>query len=77
MKIYNKLVAKIRKNKTKDGTSLREQDREKYLKLLNYSVKLSDHVHWQQNNDDLNIMFIFPLQHCFANSASLDKICLF
>ncbi len=32
----------------KNGTSLREQDREKYLKLLNYSVKLSDHVHWQK-----------------------------
>lgn len=40
----------------KDGTSLREQDWDKYSKLLNYSVKLSDHVHWQQKSDYLNIM---------------------
>lgn len=33
------------KSLKKDGTSLRKQDREKYLKLLNYSVKFSDHVH--------------------------------
>lgn len=27
------------------------KDREKYLKLLNYAVKLSDHVHWPQKSD--------------------------
>lgn len=43
----------------KAGTSLQEQDQEKYLKLLNYLVKLSDHVHWQQKNDYLNIMKSF------------------
>ena len=40
----------------KNGTSLREKDRAKYLKMLNYSVKLSDHVHWQQKSDYLNIL---------------------
>ena len=55
LKLYIKLLKQDRSLK-KDGTSLREQDREKYLKLLNYSVKLSDHVHWQQRSDYLNIM---------------------
>ena len=40
----------------KNGKSLREQDKAKYLKLLNYSVKLSDHVHWQQKSEYLNLM---------------------
>ena len=40
----------------KEGTSLEEQDRNKYLKLLNYAVKLSDHIHWQQKNEYLNLM---------------------
>ena len=43
----------------KDGTSLEEQDQEKYSKLLKYSVKLSDHIHWQQKNDYLNLMKSF------------------
>lgn len=29
----------------KNGISLKTQDKEKYLKLLEYSIKLSDHVH--------------------------------
>ena len=45
LKLYLELL-KYDKSLKKDGTSLREQDREKYLKLLNYSVKLSDYVHW-------------------------------
>jgi hypothetical protein len=40
----------------KNGKSLREQDKAKYLKLLNYSVKLSDHVHWQQKSEYLNLL---------------------
>jgi hypothetical protein len=28
----------------KNGKSLRDEDKTKYLKLLNYSVKLSDHI---------------------------------
>lgn len=40
----------------KNGTSLRKEDRDKYLKLLDYSVKLSDHVNWQQKTDYLNLM---------------------
>ena len=40
----------------KNGTNLRDQDQEKYRKLLNYGVKLSDHVHWQQKVDYLNLM---------------------
>ena len=55
LELYIKLLHYDRSLK-KDGTSLREQDREKYLKLLNCSVKLSDHVHWQQKNDYLNLM---------------------
>ena len=43
-KLYIELLEYDRSLK-KDGTSLEEQDRDKYLKLLNYSVKLSDHVH--------------------------------
>lgn len=54
-KVYIQLL-KYDRSLKKNGTTLREQDREKYLKLLNYSVKLSDHVHWQQKNDYLNIM---------------------
>ena len=54
-KIYIKLL-KYDRSLKKDGTSLRERDREKYLKLLNYSVKLSDHVHWQKKSDYLSIM---------------------
>ena len=55
LKLYLELL-KYDKSLKKDGTSLREQDREKYLKLLNYSVKLSDYVHWQQKSEYLNIM---------------------
>ena len=58
LKLYTQLLEYDRSLK-KDGTSFREQDRDKYLKLLNYSVKLSDHVHWQQKNDYLNIMKSF------------------
>ena len=58
LKLYIQLL-KYDRSLKKDGTSLREQDRDKYLKLLNYSVKLSDHVHWQQKNDYLNIMKSF------------------
>ena len=43
LKQYLELL-KYDKSLKKDGTSLREQNREKYLKLLNYSVKLSDHI---------------------------------
>lgn len=43
----------------KNGISFEETDPEKYLELLHYSVKLSDHVHWQQKNDYLNIMKSF------------------
>ena len=46
-KIYLELL-KYDQSFKKDGTSLQEQYKEKYLKLLNYSVNLSDHVHWQQ-----------------------------
>ena len=53
LKLYIQLLKYDRFLK-KDGTSLREQDREKYLKLLNYSVKLSDHVHWQRKSEYLN-----------------------
>lgn len=31
---------------TDKGSSLEKEDRPKYLQLLNYSVKLSDYVHW-------------------------------
>lgn len=55
LKLYIELL-KYDRSLKKDGTSLREQDREKYLKLLNYSVKLSDHVHYQQKSDYLKIM---------------------
>ena len=58
LKLYIELLYYDRSLK-KDRTSLREQDREEYLKLLNYSVKLSDHVHWQQKNDYLNLMKSF------------------
>ena len=44
------------KSLKKNGTSLEKQDRERYLTLLNYSVKLSDHVHWQKKNNYLNLM---------------------
>ena len=44
------------KSLEKDGTNLRKEDPDKYLKLLKYGVKLSDHVHWQQKRDYLNIM---------------------
>ena len=44
------------KSLRKNGTSLEKQDREKYFTLLNYSVKLSDHVHWQKKSDYLNLM---------------------
>jgi hypothetical protein len=54
-KIYLELL-RYDESLKKDGTSLQEQDKEKYLKLLNYSVKLSDHVHWQQKSDYLNVM---------------------
>ena len=54
-KLYIKLL-KYDRSLKKNGTSLRDQDREKYLKLLNYAVKLSDHVHWQQKGDYLNLM---------------------
>ena len=57
-KLYIQLL-KYDRTLKKDGTSLEEQDPEKYLKLLNYSTKLSDHVHWQQKNNYLNIMKSF------------------
>ncbi len=40
----------------KDGKSLEKEDKEKYSKLLKYAVKISDHVHWQQKSDYLNVM---------------------
>jgi len=54
-KIYLELL-RCDQSLKKNGTSLREQDKSKYLKLLNYSVKLSDHVHWQQKSEYLNVM---------------------
>lgn len=51
LKLYIELLEYDRSLK-KDGTSLREQDREKYLKLLNYSD-------WQQKNNYLNLMKSF------------------
>ena len=58
LKLYIELLEYDRSLK-KDGSSLRKQDRETYLKLLNYSVRLSDHVHWKQKNDYLNLMKSF------------------
>mgnify|MGYP001079675128 CR=1 FL=1 len=49
-KIYIKLLRDDQSLK-EDGTSLKDQDEKKYLKLLNYSVRLSDHIHWQQKSD--------------------------
>ena len=43
----------------KDGKSLEKEDKEKYSKLLKYAVKISDHVHWQQKSDYLNVMKSF------------------
>ena len=54
-KIYLELL-RYDQSLKKNGKSLREQDKAKYLKLLNYSVKLSDHVHWQQKSEYLNVM---------------------
>jgi hypothetical protein len=54
-KIYLELL-RYDQFKKKNGNSLREQDKAKYLKLLNYSVKVSDHVHWQQKSEYLNVM---------------------
>jgi len=55
LKLYIELLQYDRALKA-NGTSLEEQDREKYRKLLKYSVKLSDHVHWQQKSDYLILM---------------------
>lgn len=63
LKLYIELL-KYDRSLKKDMTSLREQDREKYLKLLNYSVKLSDHVYWQQKSDYLNLMKNFVVIKC-------------
>jgi len=54
-KIYLELL-RYDQSLRKDRKTLREQDKSKYLKLLNYSVKLSDHIHWQQRNEYLNLM---------------------
>ena len=54
-KIYIKLLRDDQSLK-EDGTSLKDQDEKKYLKLLNYSVRLSDHIHWQQKSDQLNLL---------------------
>ena len=55
LKLYIELLKYDRALK-KHKSSLEEQDRNKYLKLLKYSLKLSDHVHWQQKNEYLNLM---------------------
>ena len=55
VKLYIELL-KYDRSLNKNGTSLREQDRDKYLKMLNCRVKLSDHIHWQQKSNYLNIM---------------------
>jgi hypothetical protein len=54
-KIYLELL-RYDQSLRKNGNSLEEQDKAKYLKLLNYSVKVSDHVHWQQKSGYLNVM---------------------
>jgi hypothetical protein len=54
-KIYLELL-RYDQSLKKNGNSLQEQDKAKYLKLLNYSVKVSDHVHWQQKSEYLNVM---------------------
>jgi hypothetical protein len=54
-KIYLELL-RYDQSLKKNGNSLREQDKAKYLKLLNYSIKVSDHVHWQQKSEYLNVM---------------------
>ena len=36
--------------------SLRQQDREKYAELLNYSIKLNEYLHWQQKDNYLTII---------------------
>ena len=55
LKLYIQLL-KYDISLRQDGTCLEEQDRDKYLKLLNYSIKLSDHIHWRQKPYYLNIM---------------------
>ena len=59
-KDYNKekhhQLLKYSKDLKKQGKFIGKESREDYLKLLSYSVKLSDHVHWQQKRDYLNIM---------------------
>lgn len=43
----------------KNGTNLEEIDKTKYLQLLHCSVKLSDHIHWEQKSDYFNLMESF------------------
>jgi len=52
----NELFLEIDRSLKKNGTSLREQDHKKYLTLLNCSVKLSNHIHWENKKDYLTIM---------------------
>jgi len=55
LKLYFELLKHGRSLK-KGGTSFQEQDPEKDSKLLNYAVKLSDNVYWQQRSHYLNLM---------------------
>ena len=51
--IYYIQLLRYNQSLKKNGKNLQEQDKEKYLKLLKDSVKLSDQVHWQQTRDYL------------------------
>ena len=44
------------KSLRKDGMYLETHEKEKYREMLRYAIQLSDHVHWQQRNDYLNLM---------------------
>lgn len=41
-------LLKYAKSLEKNGISLEKQDKGKYRKLLNYSLKLANHLHWQK-----------------------------
>lgn len=49
-------LLKQAKRLREEGKSLQKEDQVQYLNLLNYSVKISDHVHWANKSDYLNLI---------------------
>lgn len=60
----------------KKGVSLGEEDRDKYLELLNYEVELSNQIYWKNRKEYFSIMNNFINGKLTAEDFMDEFLCL-